>query len=70
MKIMITGISGMVASHLADLCIEKGDEIWGTYRLQEDNSNIKHLLNNPKFHLVSMNLNDLGKFLPLHYSSY
>ena len=58
MKIMITGISGMVASHLADLCIEKGDEIWGTYRWQEDNSNIKHLLNNPLFHRISMNLND------------
>ena len=60
MKILITGICGMVASHLADLCIEKGHEVYGTYRWQEDNSNIKHLLNNPKFNLIPMNLNDLS----------
>ena len=45
MKILITGASGFVASHLVDLCLEKGDEVIGTIRWNEDlerlNPNIK-----------------------------
>lgn len=36
MKILITGAGGFVASHLIDLCLEKGDEVIGTVRWNED----------------------------------
>jgi GDPmannose 4,6-dehydratase len=42
-KNMITGIGGFVASHLADLLLEKGEEVYGTYRWTEDLSRIKHI---------------------------
>ena len=58
-KIMVTGIGGMVASHLADYCLEQGDEVWGTMRWFEETSRVNHLIDNPKFHLIPMDLNDL-----------
>jgi len=58
MKILITGINGMVASHLADLLLEKGHEVVGTMRWQEDMSNIQHIKD--KIKLVHMNMNDLS----------
>ena len=56
MKVLITGIGGMVASHLADLLLENGEEVYGTYRWTEDLSNIEHIKD--KIHLVPMDLND------------
>ena len=47
-KIFITGAGGMVASHLIDLCLEKGDEVWASYRWNEDLRNIEHIKDNPK----------------------
>jgi len=45
MKILITGASGFVASHLVDLCLKNGDSVVGTCRWNEDlsrlNKNIK-----------------------------
>src|SRR3990167_216593 len=61
MKILITGVAGMVASHLADLLIEKGIEIYGTYRWQEDMINIEHIKD--KIKLMPMNLNDFSNVL-------
>jgi GDP-mannose 4,6-dehydratase len=58
MKILITGINGMVASHLADLLLERGHEIIGTKRWQEDSSNIEHIKD--KITMVDLNLNDLS----------
>lgn len=48
MKNLITGIGGFVASHLADLLLEKGEEVYGTYRWTEDLSRIKHIKNKIK----------------------
>ena len=42
-KVLITGVSGFAASHLADLCLEKNYEVIGTTRLRDDISNIEHL---------------------------
>jgi len=43
MKILISGISGFVGSHLAELCISKGCEVHGTTRWRSDSQNISHL---------------------------
>lgn len=40
---LITGINGFVASHLADLLLEKGEEVIGSYRWTEDSSRIEHI---------------------------
>ncbi|MBI2632396.1 GDP-mannose 4,6-dehydratase [Candidatus Pacearchaeota archaeon] len=47
-KNLITGIGGFVASHLADHLLEKGEEVYGTYRWTEDLSRIKHIKNKIK----------------------
>ena len=39
-KNLITGIGGFVASHHADLLLEKREEVYGTYRWYEDLSKI------------------------------
>jgi len=57
-KNLITGIGGFVASHMADYLLEKGEEVYGTYRWTEDLSNIRHIKN--KIHLIPMDLNDLS----------
>ncbi len=57
-KNLITGIGGFVASHLADLLIEKKEGIIGSYRWTEDLSRIKHI--EDKINLVPMDLNDLS----------
>jgi len=57
-KNLVTGIGGFVASHLADLLFEKGEEIYGTYRWTEDLRKIDHLKDKSNFHFVSLDLND------------
>ncbi len=57
-KNLITGIGGFVASHLANLLIEKKEEIIGTYRWTEDLSRINHIKD--KMTLVPVDLNDLS----------
>ena len=59
-KWLITGIGGMVASHLADYCLEQGDEVFGTMRWFEETNRVDHLRDNPNFHLIPMDLNDLS----------
>ena len=58
---LITGIGGFVASHLADLLIEKGETVIGTYRWTEDLSRIEHIKD--KITLIPMDLNDLSSCL-------
>lgn len=60
-KNFISGIGGFVASHLADLLIEKGEEVYGSYRWNEDLSRIKHIAS--KINLIPMDLNDLSSCL-------
>ena len=42
-KVFITGISGFAGSHLADLCLAKGYDVFGSVRLRDDVSNIEHI---------------------------
>jgi len=55
---LITGIGGFVASHLADYLIEQEEDVFGTYRWNEDLNNTKHL--REKIQFIPMDLNDLS----------
>ena len=60
-KIIITGVTGQDGSYMADFLLEKTDyEIYGMVRRASTNNhhNIKHLLNNPRFRLITGDLTD------------
>lgn len=59
-KILITGITGFVGSHMADLLLEKPDiEIYGLKRWNLSRTrNIRHLLDNPRIHLFDCDITD------------
>jgi GDP-mannose 4,6-dehydratase len=62
-RVLITGITGMVGSHLADFLLKNTDwEIWGMLRWRSPLDNISHLLervnSNDRVHLVYGDLND------------
>lgn len=51
MRILITGGSGFIGSHLADACIERGDEVFVLDDLSTGAfDNIAHLKGHPRFH--------------------
>lgn len=44
MKVLVTGVTGFVGSHLAELCIARGNvEVFGTYRWRSRRENIEHI---------------------------
>ena len=56
-RILITGITGFVGSHLAEYCLKQGDRVCGTlisHHLGDETKNIEHLL--PKIDLRQCNL--------------
>lgn len=59
-RVLITGITGFVGSHLADyiLATEPGTEIYGLIRWRSPLDNIRHILD--KIILLQGDLNDLG----------
>ena len=42
-KSLITGITGFAGSHLAELLLQKGHEVWGTIRWRSKTENIEHI---------------------------
>ena len=42
-RALITGVTGFVGSHLADLLLSKGYEVYGTYRWRSPKENIEHI---------------------------
>ena len=57
MKVLITGITGFVGSHLAELCLQKPDvKIYGTVRTRSRLNNISHLI--PRLELHECDLRD------------
>mgnify|MGYP003657002874 FL=1 len=62
-RCFITGITGMVGSHLVDYLLENTDwEIYGLSRWNDDFSNINHIIplinNDERVHLIYGDLND------------
>ena len=60
-KNLITGGGGFVASHLAELLLSKGEEVFVTTRWNEDLSRIKHIKD--KLTIIPMDLNDFPSCL-------
>jgi GDP-mannose 4,6-dehydratase len=58
-NILITGVTGFVGSHMADYLLEHTDGyIYATKRWMEDTTNVKHLIDNPRFEFVDCDLLD------------
>jgi GDPmannose 4,6-dehydratase len=60
-KVLITGVTGQDGSYMADFLLENTDyEIYGMVRRASTNNyhNIKHLLDNPRFKLITGDLTD------------
>ena len=60
-KVLITGVTGQDGSYMADFLLEETDfQIFGMVRRTStnNNKNITHLLNNPRFKLVTGDLTD------------
>lgn len=65
---VITGITGMVGSHLADFLIENTDwEVFGLIRWNDKMDNIEHLMpminNKERVHLLNADINDMASLL-------
>jgi GDP-4-dehydro-6-deoxy-D-mannose reductase len=57
MRVLITGLTGFVGSHLADYLVARGDvEVFGTHRWRSRMDNVEHLRG--RIHLVECDLRD------------
>ena len=56
LKVLITGVTGFVGSHLAEYLLAKGDEVYGTYRVRSRMDHIQPILS--KIHLMECELKD------------
>src|SRR5438874_2824744 len=57
-RVLITGITGFVGSHLAEYAITRGAEVWGSCRWRSKTENIDHM--REQLHLVECDLRDLS----------
>ncbi len=58
MRVLITGITGFVGSHLAEYALKAGAEVWGSIRWRSKAENIEHL--RAQIHLIESDLRDLS----------
>ena len=59
MRVLITGVTGFVGSHMVDYILKNTeDKIYATKRWMEDTKNIDHLIDNPRVTLFSGDLVD------------
>ena len=68
MRVLVTGGSGYIGSHLADALIKRGDEVLVVDNLSTGKiENIRHLLGHPAFHFINdtiLNESLLERFIP------
>ena len=57
-RVLITGVTGFVGSHLAEYCLEKGCLVVGTGRRRSPMTNVQALVRNKRFKLIEMELED------------
>ncbi len=64
-SVLISGVTGMDGSHIADLLLEKGYEIYGLVRRssQKNFKNIQHLLDNDSINLIEGDLTDQSSLI-------
>ena len=55
MRILITGVTGLIGSHMARFAISKGHSVWGLRRFRSDNKNI---LDIPKLKIINGEITD------------
>ena len=58
MRVLITGITGFVGSHMSELALAKGAEVFGSIRWRSKTENIDHLRN--RMTLIECDLRDLS----------
>src|SRR6185503_19698700 len=56
MRILVTGITGFVGSHLAELALARDVEVFGSVRWRSRTENIEHLRS--RLHLIDTDLRD------------
>lgn len=61
-RALITGVTGQDGSYLADFLLERGYEVFGLVRRtsKPNTENIRHLADNPRFHVLYGDLTDQG----------
>jgi GDP-4-dehydro-6-deoxy-D-mannose reductase len=57
-RILVTGITGFVGSHFAEYALERGADVYGSYRWRSKTENIDHLGN--RIRLVECDLRDVS----------
>ena len=63
-RTLVTGGAGFIGSHICDSLLELGDEVVCIDDLSTGSAqNIAHLLDNPKFRFVDMDINDSSRLL-------
>lgn len=66
MRVLITGGAGFVGSHLAELLLQQGDEVWSVDDLSTGSiENLDHLKSHPRFHYVTENILNVAKLAEL-----
>jgi GDP-4-dehydro-6-deoxy-D-mannose reductase len=58
MRVLITGITGFVGSHVAEYALKAGAEVYGSIRWRSKTDNIEHLQS--QIHLIESDLRDLS----------
>jgi GDP-4-dehydro-6-deoxy-D-mannose reductase len=61
MRVLITGITGFAGSHLAEFCLSKGVEVYGTIRWRSRTENIRDVKD--KVNLIECDLRDASSVL-------
>ena len=59
MRVLITGVTGFVGSHMVDYLLKNtNDKIYATKRWMEDTKNVDHLINHSRFNFIDCDLLD------------